>query len=283
MTEPQKRHEALLDALKEDLPTERDEVRIRRKLATMGLTVATTIAAADLAKAATAAGVKSVSSSAPAAAGLSGAATATTATKGGSLLAAWAASTTGAKLAVVGVALAGGAYPIANQWAITQTSTHAPERPGMPSSQSPAVRAEGGAKLASGGASDLAIAPPIADRSTLEPRSDSNATSPGGTTELRRSATTSRNADEPASNDRSSAALPVQSRITSPVGHSSAVSAPSTDKMQLSHETTLIERALLAARSKDKDAAARWLDEHERRFPRGVLVKERERLRASLE
>ena len=281
MTEPQKRHEALLDALKEDLPTERDEARVRRKLATMGLAVATTIAAADLAKAATAAGVKSASSSAPAAAGLGAAATATTTTKGSTLVAAWAASTTGAKLAVVSVALAAGAYPIVNQWAATPTSIQVSPNTGLASSSSSA-RAQRPASTGSG-VSDLNVAPPIATGAAIEPSSASKAVSLGGTTERRGSATSSPQATDPVSKAPSPKQPSGRASGTKAVGHESTTSTPSTTDLQLSHETTLIERALLASRGKDKDAAARWLNEHERRFPRGVLVKERERLRASLE
>lgn len=47
-------------------------------------------------------------------------------------------------------------------------------------------------------------------------------------------------------------------------------------------ETQLLERALAALGQEDYTAAQRWLDEHRRRFPTGVLAPERSRLRARL-
>lgn len=47
-------------------------------------------------------------------------------------------------------------------------------------------------------------------------------------------------------------------------------------------ETQLLERALAALGQEDYTVAQRWLDEHRRRFPTGVLAPERSRLRARL-
>jgi hypothetical protein len=65
------------------------------------------------------------------------------------------------------------------------------------------------------------------------------------------------------------------------VGHNKPAPNAAIDQ-RLRQETTLIERALVAVRANDKIAAARWLGEHEQRFPSGVLVEERKRLRAAL-
>jgi hypothetical protein len=50
----------------------------------------------------------------------------------------------------------------------------------------------------------------------------------------------------------------------------------------LGEETRLMEQAMLALGEEDRDLAQRSLDEHARRFPRGLLVPERERAREHL-
>lgn len=51
----------------------------------------------------------------------------------------------------------------------------------------------------------------------------------------------------------------------------------------LTQETQLLERALLALRNRDVNSARRWLREHRRRFPRGVLAPERQSLLVRVE
>jgi hypothetical protein len=46
---------------------------------------------------------------------------------------------------------------------------------------------------------------------------------------------------------------------------------------QLAEETRLIEQALVALGDSDPNFARHMLDEHARRFPDGLLVRERER------
>jgi hypothetical protein len=50
----------------------------------------------------------------------------------------------------------------------------------------------------------------------------------------------------------------------------------------LEEETRLMEQAMLALSEGDRDLAQRSLEEHARRFSRGLLVPERERARERL-
>jgi hypothetical protein len=65
-------------------------------------------------------------------------------------------------------------------------------------------------------------------------------------------------------------------------GVASAPAAAQWEPSHLREETALIESALRATQHQDATEARRSLDEHARRFPNGLLARERDRLRAAL-
>jgi hypothetical protein len=204
---------------------------------------------------------------------------AVTATKTSSLVTAtWASLTTGTKLAVVSVALVGGTYPAVSHWI----------SPSIDSRTSPAIAS----KLEASPKSGDRAAPNAAAR-PAEPLAPIDSQPPAVTPLLPASVAPSVEAFsvKPLSVKSASVAQTARSvnigtrtsEANQSVGHTQTVgaTAPIVD-LRLREETTLIERALVASRANDKVAAARWLGEHEQRFPSGVLVRERQRLQAAL-
>src|SRR5690606_25426939 len=222
----------------------------------------------NLAHAAVAAGTKAATTS-------SASATVTLGTAGASnsvtfATAAWTSVSTGTKVTVIGLALAGGSYPITNH-----LSSHR---------STPPFDHEDRPRAASFG--DEPISNPLPNGHSVQTQS----VLPEPTVRSAREATPEpvRQRVEPATTNSSKlphrGATDAATRnaksepVLTPI--SRAVTQP--NHLQLREETLLIERALIAVRNDDKAAAARWLGEHERRFPIGVLAKERERLQATL-
>lgn len=270
MTQSEKRSEALLGALRDDLPSQRDEARIRRKLATAGIAVGTTVAAANVAQAA--AGAKALgalTSTAPAAA----------AVKNGSLIAStWLGLATSTKAVIVGAAIAGATYPAVSHWAAS--SSEQPSRPAdAPAVTRVASHAAGAvANRAEASGADTTSAPGVA--SPLNERSLGVVVPNGGAL--------TKSAPRVAAGGGAGALLagpaagrPTQAIAQQPPPSAAVAPQPEAVDSRLLEETTLIERALVASRANDKAAAQRWLDEHARRFPAGVLARERERLRTN--
>jgi hypothetical protein len=268
MTHSEKRSEALLGALRDDLPSKHDEARLRRKLTSAGIAVGTTVAVANVAQAA-AGGSKALgalASTAPAAA----------AVKNGSLLAsAWVGLTTSTKVVVVGAAIAGATYPAVSHWAASR-GVEAAAGQAAPL-ESPAVARAGSASVGAAGAAvaepnSAPVVAPVSER----PLDNSAPSIPVRTTVVGNAAAGKLGARA------TSGIAGGPARVDEPAMAPSSVT-PETAAVdsRLLEETTLIERALVASRANDKSAAQRWLNEHARRFPSGVLARERERLRAN--
>lgn len=334
MTQPEKRYGAMLASLREDLPSARDEARIRSKLTQAGVavgaaaatTAGVTTAGHNLAHAAATAGTKLATTSAvPAAVPLGGA----TAVGGASALGsasglgsasalgsgvastgksaafvagAWASASASTKAAVVGLALAGGSYPVVSHITSshhtppTALSARLPEA--APPSDVPAQGKSPNGPLTHTQAtpstpapSATAPAPATESPSNLAPdRAQTTAINDGST--LPHRGTNIAPADDTKRTSTTGASVTSASVTSASVTSASVTdvtmrmppsrSVTQVDHLQLREETLLIERALIALRSDDKAAAARWLGEHERRFPSGVLVKERQRLQSTL-
>lgn len=265
MTHSEKRSEALLGALRDDLPSKHDEARIRRKLTSAGLALGATVAVANVAQAA-AGGSKALgalASTAPAAA----------AVKNGSLLAsAWVGLTTSTKVVVVGAAIAGATYPAVSHWAASRgvdgaaANEAAVESPAVARAVTPT--AIGAANPAALAAAEPKAAPVAVEAVNERPLGAIPSTATSSKLGARAATSGASGLMATRANDGALAQPAVTPETT-------AVDS------RLLEEATLIERALVASRANDKSAAQRWLNEHARRFPSGVLARERERLRAN--
>lgn len=271
MTHPEKRAGALLSALRDDLPTAVDQARIRQKLASAGVAIGTAATTTHLAQAAMASGAKvATTSSVPSAAMLGG--TSTALAGKATAITTWASLATGTKLALVSVAVAGGAYPAMSHWTTRPSTAPVAPSPAIAAARADASeiraanspRVDGAASPAQAPASELAEPPtdlPLAARSAMQSAKGAPASAMGAGTATARS---------------------VSPKNPAAVGHYNKLAVRSRVDQGLREETLLIEQALVAARTDDKIAAARWLEEHERRFPSGVLVSERQRLQSTL-
>jgi hypothetical protein len=275
MTRPESHPEALLAALREDLPTDQDEARVRRKLVAAGVAVASGVAASNLAHAAVSgaaltSGVvngahvssgSAASLSGVGAAKMAGAAKVASAAKVGSLFTSAAGIGLGGKSLIAVATVAGLAtYPAVSFWnqsSVESTSSVAssPTFVGQPRAVDESTAIDGVA--VSGLRAAVAIEPEgeTPEEHTVEstPGSKAPYVSPAGRSTR---ATLEGSRPRPSSAEEAS---------------------------RLKDETVLIERALVALRKQDAAAAKRWLSEHERLFPTGMLSRERERLRTQLQ
>lgn len=237
MTSPESDFDALVDALRSDLPSTRDERRVRRRLLAAGIGVATGMAAPT----ATASGLVGGASSAAA------------------LLQKLGALSWGAKLGLAGVA-ASAVLP-----ATVYLTSAKPSSP-------PVDVAEPNTRVAARSAnpSPAATAVPFAD-----PGVPSDVT---GFDSIAKS--------EPALVAPEPAPLPpdsLGSEAPRPPAPSSSAAFPTDegegarDRSTLGEETVLVESALYALRQGDRAGARRTLEEHARRFPTGLLARERDR------
>lgn len=240
MTSPEPDFDALVDALRGDLPDQTDEQRVRRRLLAAGVGVAAGLVAPGAAAAATA-------SSVPVA----------LAHKLGAL--SWLT-----KVGLAGLAVTA-AVP-AVRWAAEPSASEpvqtAPASPRVTRSETPTPTLER-APRAEALPPESGIVPerePAGTRSVpmpLEPLAS----------DVRREA-------EPLP---STAAFPEDDGN---VGHAEGTLAPEPEpaaRSTLRAETALVERALYALRVGDRDAARAALAEHARLFPNGLLARERER------
>lgn len=275
MTHSEKRSEALLGALRDDLPSKHDEARIRRKLASAGLAIGATAAATNLAQAAVG-GSKALSGGKALGGGkalsaLASTAPAAAAVKNGSLVAsAWVGLATSTKAVIVGAAIAGATYPAVSHWAASHGVSEA-------AVESPVgTRATGAVGAANPAAAEPKVNPaatPVSER-PLGDIAPANDMAVGGDTTSVNTASIKATPGKVAR----AASDALATRANEPASVTPEVAAVDS---RLLEEATLIERALVASRANDKSATQRWLDEHARRFPSGVLARERERLRAN--
>jgi hypothetical protein len=136
---------------------------------------------------------------------------------------------------------------------------------------------------------------PVSPREVLQASDSARAPSPGATAakrrqsfvSARRSAGTTLPEPQPAASGETSAST-AKAAAFSGREHTANAASPErgrTERVRVStlgEETRLIEQAMLALGDGDRDLAQRSLDEHARRFPRGLLMPERERARERL-
>jgi hypothetical protein len=236
MTSPEPDFDSLVAALRADLPSSRDERRVRRRLLAAGIGLTTGVAAPS----ATAAGLG-----------------------GGSSLSAALLQKLGALSWTVKIGLAGVAATAALPAAVYLTSAKPGSSPvetprGAPHEAAPTAPSHGQVPLPVARPS-VPIEPGAHD---VTPRGDSAHVAP----EPVPSSPEPSGAEDPAS-----PGLP--SSAAFPLDVSDAERAPSS----LGEENALIERSLYALRQGDRDGARRALEEHARRFPNGLLARERDR------
>jgi hypothetical protein len=238
MTSPEPDFDALVDALRSDLPNDADERRVRTRLLGAGVAVTTAV----IAPTATAAGM-ATGSSAPVA-----------------LLHKLGALSWLTKVGLAGVT-ATAAVPLAIHWSNQQPS---------------------GASLAT-----APVTPQITHQALQQPKAKPRAASellvlptpvpaPAPKTEGERVLLEAAPAPEPQ-------ALPAHAAPVSAVGPGPVAAFPVEESKDaralgtLGEETELVERALYALKLGDREGARRALAEHGRRFPNGLLARERER------
>lgn len=268
----------LVEALRADLPSERDAARIRARLAGFGVAVGAGLTSAE-----------ALASLAGAKAGASAAST--------GLVSQLGALSWGAKLgaaAAVSVSLVTVPIIVAGGSSEPAPAASTPSRPVALRKPAPA--------------SQLATAPvraPELDASTGEPQAPAaTATSPERRPEQARVLERAEVAVGARSSDaaRVAAASPLREEpaTSAPaLGDEAATSAPALEPRAagtapvsvepvtargstLAEETRLIDAAFSALQSRDPTTAEGFVREHERRFPDGLLRRERERARALL-
>jgi hypothetical protein len=301
----------LVDALRSDLPTERDSERLRMRLAALGLAASNALVASSAAASSAAVGTSSALAASSTSAASTAASSATAASSTGASL--------GTSLAISSqaVAHAGGLSWAAKVGVVTAMSMTAVAAPAwyvhhrhvgaMPVASASAA-ARGAATLASsrrvsGNPRSPRVSQRMAGDSEAPPRTALGVTAanddvggpavpdatdrvmPGSNPESSRASAVR----EPRTG-ASSAAVEARAAALSPsVG---AVSASTADFTRaepeqqrattLREETALLDRALSALTAQDFAGAELLLNEHERRFPNGLLAQERERSRRRL-
>jgi hypothetical protein len=80
-----------------------------------------------------------------------------------------------------------------------------------------------------------------------------------------------------AATPNASPALPGASVGAFPIEGAAPPPPPVSPSSTLREETELVERGLAAMRAGDRASAIRWLQEHARRFPHGILARDRQR------
>jgi hypothetical protein len=240
MTSPEPDFDALVDALRSDLPNDADERRVRARL--LGAGVAVTAAA--IAPAATAAGMAS-GSSAPIA-----------------LLHKFGALSWLTKVGIAGVT-ATAVVPVAINWSNQETHDGSPvTAPVTP--RNTARQALQQPKAKHQAASDVLATP---------------AAAPAPKTERERAELEAPPAPEPPALEAHAAPLS-GSRVGPVAAFPVEEAKGSEPLGTLGEETELVERALYALKLGDREGARRTLAEHARRFPNGFLARERERAMA---
>jgi hypothetical protein len=239
MTSPEPDFDALVDALRSDLPNDADERRVRARL--LGAGVALTAAA--IAPTATAAGMAS-GSSAPIA-----------------LLHKFGALSWLTKVGIAGVT-ATAVVPVAINWSNPEAGNGSPvTAPATP--RITARHASQQPKAKQPAAAELAVLP-------------TPAAAPAAKTEREGAGLEAAPASEPPAPEAHAA--PVSASGPGPVAAFPVEETKGPRPLgTLGEETELVERALYALKLGDREGARRTLAEHARRFPNGLLARERER------
>jgi hypothetical protein len=289
-TDPEDIHE-LVEALRSDLPTERDAARIRARLAGFGVALGAGITSSE------------------AVASLAGAKAAASAGSAG-LWSQFAALSWGAKVgiaAAVSVSAVTGPLIVSNMEServrvpaagtspdSTALATSAPKNLARPSEQEPSSVPSATEASASNTDVVASPAPPAAEVRTepqasapaakeLQPRSVAQvfkAPSQAGVAETAAPPSVAAAAVAEPAAPSGTAAIPADQAIA-PAITEPAIAAPAS-VTALGEETRLIDAAFSALRAGDRESAKHFVREHERRFPNGMLRRERERARTAL-
>lgn len=312
--------DALVEALRSDLPSERDSARLRAKLSAIGIAASTSLSGS-----AVAAGVTAASSG-------KGAAAATAIGKIATQVAGWSLAAKVSVVAAVSVSAAAGpawyvssrpvpeATPAAR---VAPRSLAAPSSPNTrnlanlsmsaataqdstpmePASMAPVIAPNRIARPAEAAAVPTVPTAPTAPAmlQPLRPSAASGTATPAGVAKVN-DAIVSNSAPRlgPAVAAISQppqvgpgvvvASAPLREGKTGVASGSVAWSLPAVAPAEvesnpagLREETLLIDRALSAIRARDLDAAERALADHERRFPEGRLYRERARVQRRLD
>jgi len=238
MTSPEPDFDALVDALRSDLPNDADERRVRARLFGAGVGVTAGLVAPNAV-----AGIASASSAPIALLHKLGALS-------------WLTKVGIASVAAVAV------VPVAIHWSNPETrAASVREAPPAPRVAARQVSRESRGKPTA--AAELSVLPTPA--AAAAPKEEGARALPGTVQAPEPPALPPSEAQRHASELGPVAAFPVEESL-----------GPNTAST-LGEETALVERALYALRLGDREGARRALVEHARRFPNGLLVRERER------
>ena len=273
--------DAYVDALRGDLPSERDEARVRARLLASGVLVAASTVTSGVAAAGSTGAVGGLGS---APAGL---------VKVGLLskvIALPLAAKVGAATTVA-VALAAG-VPIAfeAEVAATAPTSRAMTAPPSESRTSPAVAPTERRMPPAMPALQSAPAPEVSEPLAVAPRPMVGAITrpaailpaPPAPTPLQAPAAGRVATAEPAQARSPAELAPVLAPEPAPALAVGPAHPDQPSPSTLAEETRLMERAMAALGAGDRDDAGYWLAEHERRFPQGLLARERLRTLARL-
>lgn len=281
MTRTGRHPEALLAALRADFPTAHDEARVRRKLAAMGAAVGSgaalgsAVAAGGVGQAATgstmAALVKPALSGA-----IGGTSTVVAGAKSSTILAAWSGLAMTTKVVVAaGTFAVGAAYPVVRY--VDQLEAAPDQR------ELPTVSGTSESDTSERAARQRTAAPQTSQKAGMDSGQRLAATEPPHPARevppVGQEASQTRSASvEPGHPGQ----YPRPEHLPPLAGGANASASRVPIRRHLREETALIESALRATQHQDATEARRSLDEHARRFPNGLLARERDRLRAAL-
>jgi hypothetical protein len=263
--------EGLIEALQQDAPSERDAARVRARLAAAGIVTASVL------------GHGTASASVPVAKATGSIVT--------SLSARWAGMSLLPKLGVVAVSAAAVAGPIygarlvepppAPHAAVSQPARG--RAPARPIAAAPAVRTPREAKGAEAVPTAIATVHPARD----EVRATKQAVS------LREPSPTAAIAAKEAAGghgdalgvtaDRAGASVEGVGTARFAAEQGASAPPPPAPASTLAEETALLDQTFAALRAGDATTASALVAEHARRFPQGLLWRERERARTKLE
>ena len=256
-----------IEALRSDLPDDKARTRSRARLVAAGVIVSAGVAAPSTAGAASAIGVASTKAGAFA--------------KLAALPASW-------KVALVTTAVTAAVVPAASQF----VGDPDPQRVSSPTAQAtPATRGDllRSVTPSAAEATETSVAPneqstesasaPLPAVNSMPPspnrsvsasraRGSEGALYPNGPSAPSMAAATP---------NASPAALPGASVGAFPIEGAAPPPPPVSPSSTLREETELVERGLAAMRAGDRASAIRWLEEHARRFPNGILARDRQR------
>jgi hypothetical protein len=288
-TEPDDIHE-LVEALRADLPTERDAARIRARLAGFGVALGAGITSSE------------------AVASLAGAKAAASAGSAG-LWSQFAALSWGAKVgiaAAVSISAVTGPLIVSNMDSrgapvpavspspkSVAVTTSAPKLAARESEQAPASIPKIAEAPADTGSIGVPAAPVVelrTEQPAPPPRTPSHARQPVEPVVAARSRAESAHAvTPPAAVDpvvTEAAATPVAAAHPAEPATTPSIAEPPSAALAsattLGEETRLIDAAFSALRAGDRATAENFVREHERRFPNGMLRRERERAETAL-